>query len=238
MPAEQEQRFRKNYPVEGEEKVPESPGRLSIVAGIQRSISFLYGICGSVARRLVCDSNGRLLTAGGSDGSADLPLLTDSSGRLIARVAYDGAADQYILVDATGKPIVLAGSDGVNNLPLLTDAAGQIQVDLSAVSITASTPVPVDTEFKLLSGSETGSGAGTAAYAETVFAVVQRCVDVFIWTNPAIVKIDPDGAGYTSEFEIPADTVYSIPSLTKKISVKNKTGGSNARWQAVGWIGA
>jgi len=128
MPDELEQRFRKNYPIEPEEKVPECPGRIRILSGIQRSIAFLYGLYGSAAKRLVCDSAGRLVTAGGSDGSTDRPLLTDSSGRVIARIAYTGAADTYLLVDATGKLIALVGNDGTVNRQLLTGATGIIRL--------------------------------------------------------------------------------------------------------------
>ncbi|MCW7079288.1 MAG: hypothetical protein OCU22_09225 [Canidatus Methanoxibalbensis ujae] len=80
---------------------------------------------------------------------------------------------------------------------------------------------------------------GTAgdSYSEETFDRQVDVVDIFIYDNAAIIKISRDDVkGYGGEIELWADTFYSITGKVKRIAVKNKTSGSNARYKFVGWF--
>ena len=69
---------------------------------------------------------------------------------------------------------------------------------------------------------------------ETFDHVVAR-VDMTIWTNPVLFRHSPDGTRWGAWIEVNADCAYSFDCNVKKIEIKNKTAGSNARYQIVGW---
>lgn len=120
------------------------------------------------------------------------------------------------------------GWDGANAVRIRCTSAGYLQVGTGQTLL-------VNTEGTRLKFNEVGSGAGSDAYVEHVFTNEQCVVDLTVWDFAAMVKIHTAGETYGPEFEVAADTVYPIPMNVKAISVKNKTGGSNARWQAVGY---
>lgn len=86
--------------------------------------------------------------------------------------------------------------------------------------------------------NDTKFGTAGAEYLETPLAFDKTCetVDVFIFTNAAMVKRSMDGITWDDEFEVPADTMYSFDCKTLSINIKNKPDGANTRYQFNGWF--
>ena len=86
--------------------------------------------------------------------------------------------------------------------------------------------------------NDTKAGTAADAYLGTPLAFDKVCetVDVFIFTNAAIVKRSRDGTNWDDEFEAPADTMYSFDCKTHSINIKNKTAGNNAVYSIVGFF--
>lgn len=86
------------------------------------------------------------------------------------------------------------------------------------------------------SHNDTWAATAADAYgtAKTFDQVASR-VDIFLFDNPAIIKRSIDGVTYDDEIELIAPGVYSYDGTTTSINVKNKTAGSNARFQIIGW---
>lgn len=84
--------------------------------------------------------------------------------------------------------------------------------------------------------NDTKIGTASDAYLGTPLAFDSVCqkVDIFIWTYAAMVKLTRDGTNWDDEFEVPADSVYTPDRKVHSINIKNKTAGSNARYQFVG----
>lgn len=55
--------------------------------------------------------------------------------------------------------------------------------------------------------------------------------DFWIWDHPVLIRISSDGTTWGSWFELSAGTFHSIDFSTHTIEIKNKTAGSNARYQ-------
>jgi len=84
--------------------------------------------------------------------------------------------------------------------------------------------------------NDTKSGNAPDTYGSAlVFDKICSRIDVWIWNNDAIIKRTKDGVTWDDEIEIPANTYYSFDCTTHSINIKNKTGGSIARYQIVGW---
>ena len=66
------------------------------------------------------------------------------------------------------------------------------------------------------------------------FDQVASRLDVFIFDNPATFKRSLDGTTFEDEIEVPAG-FYSVDCVTHSFNIQNKTGGSVARYQVVGW---
>lgn len=49
------------------------------------------------------------------------------------------------------------------------------------------------------------------------------------------MRHSPDGERWGGWIEVNADTFYSFDCCVKKIQIKNKDTGQNARYQLVGW---
>lgn len=81
------------------------------------------------------------------------------------------------------------------------------------------------------------SGTAGDAYlgSPLAFDGVASTVDIYIETNDAIVKRSVDGVSFDDEFWVPAGAVVSIDSVTHSINIKNRTPGSNAGYQIIGW---
>lgn len=85
-------------------------------------------------------------------------------------------------------------------------------------------------EYEMLEGS------GSDSFVEKTFSQQVSRLDIFIYDNAAVIKIAKDKvSSYGGEIEIWADSFYSIDALIQRVSVKNKTSGSNARFKLVGW---
>jgi len=84
--------------------------------------------------------------------------------------------------------------------------------------------------------NQTKSGTAADTYGTDItFTNTCSRVDVWVWDNPAIIKRSADGITYDDEIEISANSFYSFDCSTKMMNIKNKTAGSNARYQFVGW---
>jgi hypothetical protein len=84
--------------------------------------------------------------------------------------------------------------------------------------------------------NDTWAATAADAYgAAKTFDQVASRVDVFLFDNPAIIKRSRDGTTYQDEVELIAPGVYCYDATTVSINIKNKTAGSNARFQIVGW---
>jgi hypothetical protein len=115
------------------------------------------------------------------------------------------------------------GWDYINNVPVRLKANQDGTLRVSSVSI----PFSVN---------DTKSGNAPDTY-ETPLTFDQDCgeVDVFIFDNAALIQRSTDGTTWQDEIEIPANTMYSFSATTRAIRIKNKTAGSTARYQIVGW---
>lgn len=84
--------------------------------------------------------------------------------------------------------------------------------------------------------NETKSGNASDSYGSAIeFSQACSRVDVFIFDNPAVFKRSRDGVTWDDEFELPADSFYSFDATTLQFNIKNKTGGSTARYSVIGW---
>ncbi|RLC84234.1 MAG: hypothetical protein DRI93_03275 [Aquificota bacterium] len=71
------------------------------------------------------------------------------------------------------------------------------------------------------------------------FSQQVKVLDVFIYDNPAIIQISRDlVADFGGDIEIWKDAFYSVSALVRRVKIKNKTAGSNARYKLVGWYKA
>jgi len=92
---------------------------------------------------------------------------------------------------------------------------------------------PVGTGFE---HNDTHAGNAPDAYGTAItFDSIASRVDIWIFDNDSIVKRSKDGITFDDEVEVPADLLYSVDCTTTSINIKNKTGGSVARYQIIGW---
>lgn len=107
--------------------------------------------------------------------------------------------------------------------------------DLIRVQVTSDGALKTAEAGLAIEHNETFAGTGSDTDVESAFTTTSPVIDVFVWDFPAIFKRSNNGTTYDSDIEIPAGTMYSFDCRTKSTKIKNKTAGSNARWQIVGW---
>ena len=85
--------------------------------------------------------------------------------------------------------------------------------------------------------NDTKAGDAPDAYGAAIaFDKICETVDIFLWDKPAMVKRSRDGVNWDDEFEVPADSMYSIDCKTHSVKIENKTPTEIARYQFVGWF--
>lgn len=109
--------------------------------------------------------------------------------------------------------------------------------ELKRIKCTSAGELRVATTGAPVSNNDTHSGNAPDTYGTPIqFDDVAIRVDIFVFDNPAIIKRTPDGTTWNDEIEIPANSMYSIDASTHSINIRNKTAGSIARYQIVGWF--
>jgi len=82
----------------------------------------------------------------------------------------------------------------------------------------------------------TFSGDASDDYTELDFGRRVSRIDMWIDNYDAVITRSVDGVVYDDEIVIKANTFYSFDCVTSKIKIKNRTSGSNASYQIVGWF--
>ena len=115
----------------------------------------------------------------------------------------------------------LVGQGKKKGIPIRATEAGALVVAMTGLAFEDS---------KVSSATFTDDDADQIVYTH----VVSR-IDVTIWTNPVLMRLSPDGTRWGDWIERNADSEYSLDCAVSKLEIKNKTPGSNARYQLVGW---
>ena len=78
-------------------------------------------------------------------------------------------------------------------------------------------------------------GAGADTYQNVTFEQMVSRIDIFVWDNPAQLRLSKDGGlTFFDEFEVPPG-FYSVDMRAVLCQIMNKTAGQMARYQVIGW---
>ena len=65
---------------------------------------------------------------------------------------------------------------------------------------------------------------------------VTRILEMSVWDQPAMIQYSYDGDVWGPEFELdPDDPPIQIPHAAREVQIRNKTAGSNSRYQIIGF---
>jgi hypothetical protein len=138
-------------------------------------------------------------------------------------VDYDPPRPLRFFIDNLFRRVLahLVGYTGRTSVRLRCTSAGELKV----------ATVGAGYEY-----NDTKSGNAPNTYGAAIqFDKTVSRVDIWIWDNAAIFKRTSDGLVWNDEIEIPANTTFHFDASTHSFNIKNKTAGSVARYQVVGW---